>query len=137
MFITKGYELLSQENFVPLNNNDKNGESGMCVDFYLYNFNYYPAQILVNSYKSFKLMNKKYFIHKLTDLNEIALNIINDYIKSKGNLNKTSNNSSGPDDLDDLKNMVKNIFKNNNEKVEKKYINVNGKNFPCTLDVCY
>ena len=137
MFITKDYELLSQENFVPLNNNDKNGESGMCVDFYLYKFNYYPAQILVNSYKSFKLMNKKYFIHKLTDLNEIALNIINDYIKSKGNLNKTSNNSSGPDELDDLKNMVKNIFKNNNEKVEKKYINVNGKNFPCTLDVCY
>ena len=139
MFITKDYELLSQENFVPLNknNNDKNGESGMCVDFYLYTFNYYPAQILVKSYQSFKLMNKKYFIHKLTDLNEIAFKIINDYIKSKKKLNKTSNNSSGPDELDDLKNMVKNIFKNNNEKVEKKYINVDGKKFPCTLDVYY
>jgi len=56
MFITKEYNFQSQEylNVKEANNVNENGESGMSLDFYLYNFSLYPAQIIS---KSLNLIN--------------------------------------------------------------------------------
>ena len=130
MFITKEYELLNQKNFYILNeNNDE--ESVACIDFYLYNFKYYPAQILISSYQSYYLMNKNYFINELDDLNNIAKKII------KEKINQNSNNPSDLNNLDGLKNIINEIIKKNNDEVEHNYIIIDGKKYFCGSYVNY
>ena len=130
MFITKEYELLNQKNFYILNeNNDE--ESVACIDFYLYNFKYYPAQILISSYQSYHLMNKNYFINELDDLNNIAKKII------KEKINQNSNNPSDLNNLDGLKNIINEIIKKNNDEVEHNYIIIDGKKYFCGSYVNY
>ena len=79
LFMTKRYNLENQEylNIGGTNNDIKIGESGMSVDYYLYYFSLYPAQILTKSLQSHKLLKKNYFTGDLYVLNTISLKIIN------------------------------------------------------------
>ena len=99
LFITKEYNLESQDIM-----KKNRGESGMCVDFYLYYFSMFPAQILVRSSESYKLYNKEYFTGKLKDLNTISLSIIINYLN---NNNIFPKNPTGSDDIDSLTNIIK------------------------------
>ena len=130
MFITKEYNFQSQEylNVKDVNNANENGESGMSVDFYLYNFSLYPAQIISKSAQSYKLLKKEYFIGSLNQLNRISLSIIFEYL----NRNNITQNPSVSDDIDTLRNIIKSLNKENNDKLEvDDYIIINGKKHYC------
>ena len=116
LFINKNYKLLSQE----------------IIDYYLYNFFLYPAQIIIRSSQSYKIMDKKFFTGKLDELNKIAIEIINNYLKN----NKISiKNPSGEDDIDALINIVKILKKDDKGKLDDKYIIINGEKYFCGLGV--
>ena len=136
LFINKNYKLISQEilNLLKGNSNNIKGESGMCIDYYLYNFFLYPAQIIIRSSQSYKIMDKKFFTGKLDELNKIAIEIINNYLKN----NKISTkNPSGEDDIDALINIVKILKKDDKGKLDDKYIIINGEKYFCGLGVNY
>ena len=136
LFINKNYKLISQEILNLLNGNSNNikGESGMCIDYYLYNFFLYPAQIIIRSSQSYKIMDKKFFTGKLDELNKIAIEIINNYLKN----NKISiKNPSGEDDRDALINIVKILKKDDKDNLDDKYIIIGGKKYFCGLGVNY
>ena len=118
LFINKNYKLLSQE----------------IIDYYLYNFFLYPAQIIIRSSQSYKIMDKKFFTGKLDELNKIAIEIINNYLKN----NKISiKNPSGEDDRDALINIVKILKKDDKDNLDDKYIIIGGKKYFCGLGVNY
>ena len=130
MFITKEYNFQSQEylNVKDVNNANENGESGMSVDFYLYNFSLYPAQIISKSAQSYKLLKKEYFIGSLEQLNRISLEIIFEYL----NKNNIPKDPSVSDDIDTLRNIIKSLNKENNDKLDDDdYIIINGKKHYC------
>ena len=136
LFMDKTYKLLSQEilDLFKGNKGNINGESGMCVDYYLYNFYLYPAQIIINSSQSYKLMDKALFIGKLDNLNNIAIGIINDYLKD----NKIHlKNPSGKDDIEALNDIVKILKKDEKEDLDNNYITIEGKKYYCGLGVNY
>ena len=118
LFINKNYKLLSQE----------------IIDYYLYNFFLYPAQIIIRSSQSYKIMDKKFFTGKLDELNKIAIEIINNYLKN----NKISiKNPSGEDDRDALINIVKILKKDDKDNLDDKYIIIGGVKYFCGLGVNY
>ena len=118
LFINKNYKLLSQE----------------IIDYYLYNFFLYPAQIIIRSSQSYKIMDKKFFTGKLDELNKIAIEIINNYLKN----NKISTkNPSGEDDIDALINIVKILKKDDKDNLDDKYIIIGGVKYFCGLGVNY
>ena len=130
MFITKDYNFQSQEylNVKEAKKANENGESGMSVDFYLYNFFLYPAQIISKSAQSYKLLKKEYFIGSLEQLNRISLEIIFEYL----NKNNIPKDPSVPDDIDTLRNIIKSLNKENNDKLDDDdYIIINGKKHYC------
>ena len=107
LFITKNFGLESHE---CLNmGDDKTGESGICVDLYLYSFKLYPAQILSRSSESYKLFKKEYFTGNLDELNKISLKIIKEYLERNNIFPKTQ------DDIDTLKNIINLLNKQNND----------------------
>ena len=126
LFIDKTYRLISQEILNIKDNNDNiRGESGMCIDYYLYNFYLYPAQIILKSSNSHKLLNKSLFTDKLDKLNELASKIINDYLQANQIIPK---NPSGKDDIDALKNIIKILKKDKKARVNNNLIIGRGKN---------
>lgn len=130
MFITKDYNFQSQEylNVKEAKKANENGESGMSVDFYLYNFFLYPAQIISKSAQSYKLLKKEYFIGSLEQLNRISLEIIFEYL----NKNNIPKDPSVSDDIDTLRNIIKSLNKENNDKLDDDdYIIINGKKHYC------
>ena len=136
LFIDKNYNFQNQENLnVKKNNNKKDnisGESGMCVDFYLYNFFLYPAQIIVGSSQSYKLMNKNLFTNKLDKLNEISLKIILDFLK---NNDIFLNHSTGKNDINALNNVIKTLRKETENNEDNNYIIKDGIKFYCGLGI--
>ena len=103
LFITKEFKLQSQEKIKIGDANDSNqyGESGLCVDYYLYFFSLYPTRILSKSSQSHLLLRKEYFTGNLDELHKISLAIIGDYLKK--NL-MFPLNQTGRNDIDTLKN---------------------------------
>ena len=129
MFITKEYNFQSQEylNVKEANNANENG-AGMSLDFYLYKFSLYPAQIISKSAQSYKLLKKEYFTGSLKQLNKISLSIIFEYL----NKNNIAQNPSDSDDIDTLRNIIKSLNKENNDKLDvDNYIIINGKKHYC------
>ena len=126
LFIDKTYRLIIQEILnIKDNNNNMRGESGICIDYYLYNFYLYPAQIILKSSNSHKLLNKSLFTNKLDKLNEIASKIINDYLQANQIIPK---NPSGKDDIDALKNIIKILKKDKKTQSNNNLIIEEGKN---------
>ena len=127
LFIDKTYRLVSQEILnIKDNKNNIKGESGMCVDYYLYNFYLYPAQIILKSSNSHKLLDKSLFTNKLDKLNEIANKIINDYLQANQIIPK---NPSGKDVIDTLNNIIKILKKDNKVQSNNNLISEGGKYF--------
>ena len=134
-FIDKTFSLVSQEILNIKDNNDNiRGESGICIDCYLYNFYLYPAQIILKSSKSHKLWNKSLFTNKLDKLNEIASKIINDFLQGNQIILK---NPSGKDDMDALKNIIKILKKDNEIQLNNNNSNVKGGKYFSDLGVYY
>ena len=106
----------------------------MCIDCYLYNFYLYPAQIILKSSKSHKLWNKSLFTNKLDKLNEIASKIINDFLQGNQIILK---NTSGKDDIDALKNIIKILKKDNQIQLNNNNSNVKGGKYFSDLGVYY
>ena len=135
LFIDKTFSLVSQEILNIKDNNDNiRGESGICIDCYLYNFYLYPAQIILKSSKSHKLWNKSLFTNKLDKLNEIASKIINDFLQGNQIILK---NPSGKDDIDALKNIIKILKKDNEIQLNNNNSNVKGEKYFSDLGVYY
>ena len=98
----------------------------MSVDYYLYNFSLYPAQIIIKSSQSYQLLDKKYFTGNLQELNFISLAIIDNYLKKN---NIYPNNPTGKNDIDALKNIIKILKKKDNNISNSNYIKINGENY--------
>ena len=136
LFMDKTYKLLSQEilDLFKGNKGYLRGESGMCVDYYLYNFPLNPAQIIISSFQSYKLMDKSLYIGKLDNLNKIATEIINEYL----NNNKAyPNYSSFEDDIEALNDIDKKIQKDDKEDLHDNYIIIEGQKHYCGFGVNY
>ena len=104
----------------------------MCADYYLYNFLINPSQILIKSSESYKLMNQFYFTGNLDNLNKLANEIIYNYIIKNNLIQK---NSSGPDDIDTLRNIKKIKRNKNNEIKDHDYIIINGQKIFCGMTI--
>ena len=91
LFINKNLEIKEQYGW-----NDKNkGESGKCVDNFLFGEEEYVSQKIIASSESWNLMNKKYFTGNLDELNKMSKVIISKYKeKIKNNPNEESNLNS-------------------------------------------
>ena len=134
LFISKTYIIISQEIlFKKDSNNNVIGESGMCVDYYLYNSFFIPGQIIIRSSQSYKLLNKELFTGKLEGLNKISNEIIEDYLKKKIN----SNNPSDEYDIDALINAAQILKKEDKSKLDSDYIIIEGEEYFCGLGLNY
>ena len=124
LFITKEYTLQSQKEIKIGNSNDscQYGESGLCVDYYLYFFSLYPAQILSKSSQSHLLLKKEYFTGNLDALHQISLAIIGDYLK-KNHIYPF--NQAGTNDIDTLKNIIKILNKKDIDEIDDDYAVIN------------
>ena len=91
LFINKNLEIKEQYGW-----NDKNkGESGKCVDNFLFGEEENVSQKIIASSQSWNLMNKNYFTGNLDELNKISKEIISKYKeKIKKNPNEESNLNS-------------------------------------------
>ena len=135
LFISKTYKIISQEILFKKDcNNNVIGESGMCVDYYLYNSFFIPGQIIIRSSQSYKLLNKELFTGKLEGLNKISNEIINDYLKSK---KINSNNPSDEYDIDALVNVTQILKKEDKGKLDSDYITIEGEEYYCGLGLNY
>ena len=135
LFISKTYKIISPEIlFKKDSNNNVIGESGMCVDYYLYNSFFIPGQIIIRSSQSYKLLNKELFTGKLEGLNKISNEIINDYLKSK---KINSNNPSDEYDIDALVNVTQILKKEDKGKLDSDYITIEGEEYYCGLGLNY
>ena len=136
MFHEGGHQKFHMDNFEPILFINKNYKllSQKIIDYYLYNFFLYPAQIIIRSSQSYKIMDKKFFTGKLDELNRIATEIINNYLKN----NKISTkNPSGEDDIDALINIVKILKKDDKDNLDDKYIIIGGEKYFCGSGVNY
>jgi len=135
LFISKTYKVISQEIlFKKDSNNNVIGESGMCLDYYLYNSFFIPGQIIIRSSQSYKLLNKELFTGKLEGLNKISNEIINDYLKSK---KINSNDPSDEYDIDALVNVTQILKKEDKGKLDSDYITIEGEEYYCGLGLNY
>ena len=106
----------------------------MCVDYYLYNFFFYPAQIITKSSQSYKLLHQILFTGNLDKLHEISKEIIINYLK----VNKINQDiPSGKDDTNALKDIIKILKKDDLNKMDDNYIIIDGKKCYCNLEVNY
>jgi len=74
------------------------------------------------------LLKKEYFTGSLKQLNKISLSIIFEYL----NKNNIPQNPLVSDDIDTLRNIIKSLNKENNDKLDvDDYIIINGKKHYC------
>ena len=124
LFNTKEYTLQSHEEIKIGDDNDSNqyGDSGLCVDYYLYFFSLYPAQIISKSSQSHLLLRKEYFTGNLDELHKISLTIIGDYLKKNYIFLL---NQSGTNDINTLKNIIKILNKKDIDEIDDEYALIN------------
>ena len=132
LFITKQYSLGSQDKLI--DNSDKRGESGMCVDYYLYYFSMFPSQILIRSSQTHKLFNKEYYIGKLDELNKKSLEIIGDYL-SKNNM--FPNKDTGSYNIEAMNNLIRIFNEEDNNNLDDDFITINGEQYFCSSKINY
>ena len=73
LFVNKSFEVESKQHW----KFRERGESGKCVDHFLYNSKNDEASIdVINSFRSHELMEKKYFTDDLKNLNQRAHDIL-------------------------------------------------------------
>ena len=80
LFVNRHFEIVEQEHWT----DKKRGESGRCLDYYLFDsYSKYPAIVLISSSRSNELMVKDYFIGDLDNLNNAAREIIAENTEKK------------------------------------------------------
>lgn len=122
LFVNRHFEIIEQEHWT----DKKRGESGRCLDYYLYDSNSkYPAIELISSSRSNELMVKDYFIGDLDNLNNAAREIIAENTEKK-DLNQQKSIHL-PKNINSISNLS--IDDNNNEE-EKKQLEL--LNYTCT-----
>ena len=105
------------------------GEAGKCVDNYLYGYGFNTSFLFLSELSPI-IMDKSLFLGKLDRLNniagEIALDFSNRVVANHELLNQNQNQ---------INHMENNININRKRKFDYEYIMIDGKEFPCGIDV--